>query len=171
MINDELLKSIQNNIKRYLKSIIFCEKDAEDILQETNLILIKKRKDFDESKPLIPWAMTIVRFQIKKYLTNKKRWNTKYVNRQHEDYPLIQDPFFDITKNERQELDKEVKSYLSNMQYNIYIFLTKGYSISEIAEEMEISPQRVSRSKSEMIRKMKIFMAKKNENINQYAIK
>ena len=66
MINDELLKSIQNNIKRYLKSIIFCEKDAEDILQETNLILIKKRKDFDESKPLIPWAMTIVRFQIKK---------------------------------------------------------------------------------------------------------
>ena len=57
------------------------------------------------------------------------------------------------------------------MQYNIYIFLTKGYSISEIAEEMEISPQRVSRSKSEMIRKMKIFMAKKNENINQYAIK
>ena len=46
--------------------------EAEDILQETNLILCQKAGEYDPNKHL-GWAFKIARFQMMKHLTNSKR--------------------------------------------------------------------------------------------------
>jgi RNA polymerase sigma-70 factor (ECF subfamily) len=45
--------------------------DADDILQETNLVLLKKAAEFDAARDFLPWALTIARFQT---LAGLKRW-------------------------------------------------------------------------------------------------
>ena len=47
--------------------------EAEDILQETNLILCQKAGEYDPSKHFQGWAFKIARFQMMKYMTNSKR--------------------------------------------------------------------------------------------------
>jgi len=161
MLENETLKFVQVKLQSYIRSIVFNQTDTEDIIQEVNLILLKKREFYDPSKSLLSWAMTIARFQIKKYLTNKKRYNSRYINYEHEDFPNIRDPFYYIVKKEFKELDSEIESYLSKMQYEIYNLLTKGYKVSEIALKMSICPARVSRSKSAMIIRLKQFFLDK----------
>ncbi len=38
---------------------------ADDVLQETNLVLWRKAAEFDTSKPFMPWACKIAWFQVK----------------------------------------------------------------------------------------------------------
>lgn len=161
--SDQQLEIIQPNIEKYVNGIVFCNKDAEDIIQNVNLILIKKRLEFNPSKKLLHWAFAICRFQIKKYLQNKKRWGRRYINFEHQDFPIISDPFHDLVSDEKKALDKRVKAYLSEKQYEIYYYLNKGYNVKEISRKTEKPINLVSRSKSEMIRKLKILLNEKNK--------
>src|SRR5690606_12594168 len=46
---------------------------AEDILQETNLVLWRKAGEFDMSRPFIPWACRIALFQVKAHRRDRAR--------------------------------------------------------------------------------------------------
>lgn len=37
---------------------------AQDVLQETNVVLLEKASDFDATRPFVPWALTFARFQV-----------------------------------------------------------------------------------------------------------
>jgi RNA polymerase sigma factor (sigma-70 family) len=163
VFSDQQIEIIQPNIEKYVNSVVFCNNDAKDIIQNVNLILIKKRLEFDRSKKLLNWAITICRFQIKKYLQNKKRWNRRYVNFDHQDFPIISDPFHNLVSEEKKILDKRIKAYLSEKQYNIYYYLNKGYNVKEISHKTKEPVNLVSRSKSEMIRKLKILLNEKKK--------
>lgn len=73
MCFDSEILSIQTKLKSFISSKIFCPHNAEDVLQEVNTILVCNRNNFNKSKSFSGWAFTITRFQIKKFLTNKKR--------------------------------------------------------------------------------------------------
>ena len=47
--------------------------EAEDILQETNLILCQKANEYDPSGHFQGWAFKIARFQVMKHMTKVKR--------------------------------------------------------------------------------------------------
>jgi RNA polymerase sigma factor (sigma-70 family) len=169
MFTDQNLEFIQPRIRKYVYSVVYDHKNAEDIVQNVNLILIKKRNEYDDSKSFSGWAMTITRFQIKRYLTDRKRWNNKFINFQHKDFPAIEDPFHHLIQDEKIKLDLEIQNYLPDKQYKIYKRLREGFSVKEISKELSIKPNNISRLKGSMIKKMKLFFKDKNEKIKQYS--
>ncbi|MEK9783748.1 MAG: sigma-70 family RNA polymerase sigma factor, partial [Opitutales bacterium] len=64
-------------IQRALYSYILCllpnRTDAEDVLQETNLVLCKKFPEYDETGNFQAWAFRIAKFQVMAHLTRHRR--------------------------------------------------------------------------------------------------
>jgi RNA polymerase sigma-70 factor (ECF subfamily) len=58
-----LLTKYQRQLHAYIFSLVWNPTDADDILQETNLVLLKKSAEFDPSREFLPWAFTFARFQ------------------------------------------------------------------------------------------------------------
>lgn len=68
------LEKIQKNLFSFIFSTLRSKSNALDVLQETNLVICKKKKEFNpEIGELKTWAFRIARFQIMAFLTKSKR--------------------------------------------------------------------------------------------------
>ncbi|MCH9656616.1 MAG: sigma-70 family RNA polymerase sigma factor [Planctomycetes bacterium] len=63
----------QNRLYGYVYSLLGDHGRAEDVLQETNLVLWRKIGEYDPERPFLPWAFAIVRFQVLAQLRDKQR--------------------------------------------------------------------------------------------------
>jgi RNA polymerase sigma-70 factor (ECF subfamily) len=68
-----LLTNSQRKLHAYIFSLVWNPADADDILQETNLVLLKKAAEFDTSRDFLPWALAIARFQALAGLKRRQR--------------------------------------------------------------------------------------------------
>ena len=68
-----LLTKHQRQLHAYIFSLIWNPADADDILQETNLVLLKKAAEFDSTRDFLPWALAIAKFQTLAGLKRRKR--------------------------------------------------------------------------------------------------
>jgi RNA polymerase sigma-70 factor (ECF subfamily) len=68
-----LLTNSQRKLHAYIFSLVWNPADADDILQETNLVLLKKAEEYDSSREFLPWALTIARFQSLAGLKRRQR--------------------------------------------------------------------------------------------------
>ena len=57
------LTKSQRQLHAYIFSLVWNPSDADDILQETNLVLLQKAAEFDASRDFLPWALGFARFQ------------------------------------------------------------------------------------------------------------
>lgn len=60
-----LITRHQSLLHAYILSLLPNQSMADDILQETNLVLWRKASEFDHSRPFLPWACRIAWFQVK----------------------------------------------------------------------------------------------------------
>ncbi|WP_035604502.1 sigma-70 family RNA polymerase sigma factor [Haloferula sp. BvORR071] len=60
-----LIARHQPEIHRYILSLLPDRMLADDVVQETNLVLWRKAADYDPSQPFLPWAFTIALYQVK----------------------------------------------------------------------------------------------------------
>ena len=67
------LTSVQLDLLVYITTLLGHTRDAEDVLQETNLALCRKQADYDPSRPFIAWAKTFAKFEVLKYRTLRGR--------------------------------------------------------------------------------------------------
>lgn len=67
------LVGVQKNLYSFILSLLPNRSDAEDVLQETNLILCQKSKEYDPEGNFRSWAFNIARYQVMAHLTKKKR--------------------------------------------------------------------------------------------------
>jgi len=67
------LVGLQKPLYAFILSLIHHRSDAEDVLQETNLILCKKSEEYDPAGNFQSWAFRIARFQVMGHLTKKRR--------------------------------------------------------------------------------------------------
>lgn len=63
----------QNRLLGYIFSLVGDHTRAQDILQETNLVLWRKIDEFHHDKPFLPWAFAIARYQVLADLRDRKR--------------------------------------------------------------------------------------------------
>lgn len=63
----------QPGLKAFLRTLLPCAGDADDVLQETNLVLWRKREEYDTSREFGPWARRIAYFQTLAHLKTKSR--------------------------------------------------------------------------------------------------
>lgn len=62
-----LLTQHQEPLFRYIFSLVPCEADARDVLQETSVALFRKWDQFDASRPFLPWAYRFAYLQVQKH--------------------------------------------------------------------------------------------------------
>lgn len=74
------LTAIQRPLYAYILSLLPNRSDAEDILQETNLILCRKADEYDPNKHFQGWAFRIARYQIMAHMTKAKRSKISFSN-------------------------------------------------------------------------------------------
>jgi len=67
------LVGLQKPLYAFVLSLVHNRSDAEDILQETNLILCKKSSEYNPEGNFQSWAFRIARFQVMAHLTKKRR--------------------------------------------------------------------------------------------------
>ncbi len=69
----QLLTSIQKSLYAFILSLLPNRSEAEDVLQETNLILCQKAGEYDHNGHFQGWAFKIARYQVMKHMTKRKR--------------------------------------------------------------------------------------------------
>ncbi len=63
----------QRTLHAFIVSIVRHAADADDVLQETNIVLWRKAMEFDATREFMPWAMRIAQFQSMAHLKTKSR--------------------------------------------------------------------------------------------------
>ncbi|MEO1991074.1 MAG: sigma-70 family RNA polymerase sigma factor [Pirellulales bacterium] len=67
------ITAIQNRLHAYILSLLANPSAAQDVLQETNLVLIRKADDFQTNASFESWAYSTARFQVLAHLRDRKR--------------------------------------------------------------------------------------------------
>lgn len=67
------ITAIQNRLNAYILSLLADPVAAQDVLQETNLVLIRKADDFQSDASFESWAYNTARFQVLAHLRDRKR--------------------------------------------------------------------------------------------------
>ena len=65
--------AIQNRLHAYILSLLADPVAAQDVLQETNLVLIRKANDFRSDANFESWVYNTARFQVLAHLRDRKR--------------------------------------------------------------------------------------------------
>jgi RNA polymerase sigma-70 factor (ECF subfamily) len=63
----------QRQLHAFILSMVWNAAEADDVLQETNLVLWEKVAEFDASRPFLPWAMRFAQWQALAWLKRHKR--------------------------------------------------------------------------------------------------
>ena len=68
-----LITNAQPTLYRFIRSLLPDANTAQDVLQETNLILWRKSDEFSAKVNFIGWACTIARYQVLAYRRDRGR--------------------------------------------------------------------------------------------------
>ncbi|MEM9588235.1 MAG: sigma-70 family RNA polymerase sigma factor [Planctomycetota bacterium] len=63
----------QNRLFGYVYSLLGDHARSADVVQETNLVLWRKIDEYDPTRPFLPWAFAIARFQVMANLRDSGR--------------------------------------------------------------------------------------------------
>ena len=58
------LTNHQSTLYAVITALVGGVQGAQDVLQETNVVLLEKACDYDAARPFVPWALTFARFQV-----------------------------------------------------------------------------------------------------------
>ncbi len=68
-----LFSQHQPQIYGYIRSLVACRSDAEDLLQETACVLWQKFDDFRPGSSFLAWALQVARYQVLYFWQRQKR--------------------------------------------------------------------------------------------------
>jgi RNA polymerase sigma-70 factor (ECF subfamily) len=75
-LSPELVQQItaaQSALYAFILTLMAGQEGAADVLQETNVKLIRELHRYDTSRPFLPWAMTLARFEVMAWRTRQGR--------------------------------------------------------------------------------------------------
>jgi len=148
---------IRKPILNYTLSRVFNFSDAQDIVQNTLIILAKKANEFDPNKSFYGWGFAVCNFQIKRYLTDRSRnpeecvdeFDFEVANKgcsRGKFEPLevnaSDSPFDCLNKKESSKIlsmkIKLIKNNLSPKQKMIFKYFLKGFPRNKIRDLMNM---------------------------------
>lgn len=124
--------------------------DAEDILQETNLVLWRKAAEYDPARDFMSWAMRIAQLQAMAHLKKRRRrpvFDTELLERIAED--SIEDR--DLADVRRQALAACLQKLSEKHRQLVARRYEPGASVMSMAAEVGSQPKAVS----EMLRRIR----------------
>lgn len=70
---------VQRQLHAFILSMVWNPAEADDVLQETNLVLWEKAAEFDAARPFLPWAMRFAQWQAMSWLKRQQRQHQRIV--------------------------------------------------------------------------------------------
>lgn len=171
------LEKIIPCLKSFCLSRVFNKDDALDVAQNCLVILIKKQDNYDKDRSFYSWAMTICGFQIKAYLSSKKRNKTDSLhsfcpekggvsedslafsfNKRFASSPL-NNKLKEELKVERLELINNIKNNrLTKREKKFFQLSLDGHSKDFIQKEMSYTTVNYYTTKARLIKKIKLIL-------------
>jgi len=155
-----LLTRHQEQLFRYIFSLVPYEADARDILQETSLALYRKFAEYDPARPFLPWAYRFAFFQVQKHREKSAR------------SPLLfSEDVMDLLASERTHieprLDERLRlldACLQKLTAQDQALVTSRYAMRQSAEEMTA---RFSLSRRTLFRNLEILRQRLHECVTR----
>lgn len=145
-----LLSQHQEALFRYIYSLMPCEADARDILQETSLALYRKGSQFDSTRPFLPWAFRFAYLQVQKHREKTAR------------SPLLfSEDVIDLLSSERAHIEDQLNERLQLLDHCLQklsarekALVTSRYAQRESAETIM---QRFAMSRRTLFRNLELL--------------
>jgi RNA polymerase sigma-70 factor (ECF subfamily) len=145
-----LLTQHQEPLFRYIFSLVACEADARDILQETSLALYRKFDAYDATRPFLPWAYRFAYLQVQKHREKSAR------------SPLLfSEDVMDLLTHDRVRMEPELDlrlrlldACLGKLTPQDKELVTSRYAMRQGAEEMM---QRFAMSRRTLFRNLEML--------------
>ena len=146
----------QRNLHAFILSILRNAADADDVLQETNLVLWRKASEFDPSRPFMPWALRIAQLQALAFLKQKK---TNRVAFSEELLSLIaEEAIAEVSEQDARRV--ALAGCLQKLPEQQRLLIAQRYqpggSVNAIAQERNTAPKALS----EMLRRIRTSLMK-----------
>ena len=74
--NDDFIErfvGVQSQVFGYIATLLPMQADADDLFQQTSLVLWKKREQYDPSRNFISWALGIAHNEVRNFLRKRHR--------------------------------------------------------------------------------------------------
>lgn len=156
-----LLTQHQEPLFRYIFSLVPCEADARDILQETSLALFRKFDQYDTTRPFLPWAYRFAYLQVQKHREKSAR----------SPLLLFSEDVIDLLANERShiepQLDERLRlldACLGKLTQQDKELVTCRYALRQSAEEMM---ERFALSRRTLFRNLEMLRQRLHECVTR----
>ena len=145
--------------------------DAEDVAQNTILILLEKQKEYNSNKSFYSWAMKICNFQIRSYLTNCKRNREDSVfgeacSLDSLGFFFSKMPFQEILEEEKRKVLLEITNLLTKQEKIVMELSFEGWGTQDIIYRLKMTRNAFNVAKSRAIKKARKYF--KNKKIQDY---
>ena len=128
------LESVQSLLMAYIRSMVGSPSSSQDVLQETNLVLLNKKDQFQAGTSFWHWSKRVAYFQILAFWKKQKRNRLVF----DEDLILqIEDEIDDLhaLKNHQDRLKECLKKLPEKQAEVIQLHYFKDLSLGEIVEK------------------------------------
>jgi RNA polymerase sigma-70 factor (ECF subfamily) len=147
----------QRNLHAFIVSILRNAVDADDVLQETNLVLWRKASEFDPARPFMPWALRIAQLQAMAFLKQKRQSNR--VAFSEELLSLVaEESIAEVSEQEARRI--ALAGCLQKLPEHQRSLIAQRYqpggSVNAIAQERNTAPKALS----EMLRRIRTSLMK-----------
>ncbi len=68
-----LMTNHQRALYGYIMTLMDRANEADDVLQQVNLVLCRKAEEYDKTRPFLPWACRIAYYEILAYRKQRQR--------------------------------------------------------------------------------------------------
>ena len=169
MAEEEYLYQIVSNQKRiygFIKYVHSYHSEVDDILQETNMTLLKKEHDFDSSQGFLPWAIAIARWTWMAHKQKRRRALDRVTHFPegvvYEGWDYLIDPATSSSSMQevdqnflRREVLNKASQKLLPSEKEILKMSLEGKTLTEMSEELGTSYRATSARKSRLLTKLK----------------
>ncbi len=132
-----LFMSEQKRIYTFILTLLPNQFDADDVMQETAIILWNKFDEFDPNTNFLAWALTIAKFQVmgfcKTISRDKLQFNGQMIDRIAEKVTQRHSTF----ETRRQTLKKCIGKLNPEDRHLILLRYEKGLTIKEVAKQVQ----------------------------------
>src|SRR5690349_3308762 len=102
----QLFAKEHQRIYNYIFALLPNRADAEDVFQQTSLILWEKFSAYDRGQPFFPWACGVAFFTVKNFLRVASRSRLRF-----------NDELLQVMADEREALDESLKVYGDHLEF------------------------------------------------------
>ena len=142
----ELITKSQGSLYAYIVSLLFRSQEAQDVLQETNMVLWQKRGEAPKADEFLTWARRVAFYQVLAY--RKKRERDRHFFSENLLARLAAAASEGITVNEGRV--QALADCLQKLPASSFQLLRRRYyssqSVIDIAEQMHRSVSAISQS-------------------------